>query len=132
MLGLLQTRFLPTQPETVVSEGVNTLKVRKMGRERAEATVYEASYLSLLTLRTRRTFSRPSNNHVASMSSPSYAWSALSLLFVVPIAVLKDEAEAFGMLWAVWKTWFVAFHHTLFLFGPIHGRYGVSLWKSFT
>jgi hypothetical protein len=55
---------------------------------------------------------------LTNLDSTEYAWAALLLQLVVPIAVLKDHAERFGIFGAAWRTWCVAFHHTLFLLVP--------------
>ncbi|OWY93395.1 hypothetical protein PHMEG_00037226 [Phytophthora megakarya] len=58
------------------------------------------------------------SEQMATLSSPDYAWAAISLLFLVPIAVLEDHEAEFGSFGRKWSKLCDATHHTLFEFLP--------------
>ncbi|EGZ10449.1 hypothetical protein PHYSODRAFT_347495 [Phytophthora sojae] len=62
------------------------------------------------------------SSRVPGLEASEYAWAALSLLVVVPIAVLREHEQLFGMVGEMWHAWCVAIHQTVFLFLPDAGQ----------
>ncbi|OWY98561.1 hypothetical protein PHMEG_00030645 [Phytophthora megakarya] len=65
-----------------------------------------------------RYFTVIQSERMTALSSTDYAWSAVALSFVIPIAVLEDYQDQFGIFGCMWRMWCMASHHTIFIFCP--------------